>query len=111
MTLTNLTWTGGDSRLGGGPHGPVVGRGADQLGLLVVLVDAVASLSGSVPVLLSQLPLPLNLLLTELSVVTVGSEPETGQNQRLVRLWTPEGLIRPDLFFFLLLAAGSSSSL
>lgn len=61
-------------RLGRGPHSPVVGSGADQLCLLVVLVDSISPLLGSVPVLLGQFPLALDLLLPQLGVVTAGGK-------------------------------------
>lgn len=54
-------WAPGDSRLGGGAHCPVVGRGADELGFLIVLVHAVPPFLGSVPVLLCQLSLSLSI--------------------------------------------------
>ncbi|KAG9339822.1 hypothetical protein JZ751_022489, partial [Albula glossodonta] len=52
-----------------GPHCSVVGSGANELGLLVVFVDAITSLPGAVPVLFRQLPLSLQLLLAQLGVV------------------------------------------
>lgn len=61
------------------PHGPVIGRRADQLRLLVVLVHPVPPLLGSVPVLLGQLPLALDLLLPQLRVVAgVGERRRSG---------------------------------
>lgn len=43
----------GNSRLGCGPHCSVIGCCADELCLLVVLVDAITTLPGTVTVLLS----------------------------------------------------------
>lgn len=51
------------------PHSSVVGSCADQLRFLVVLVHTISPLLGSIPVLLSQLPLALYLLLAQLCVV------------------------------------------
>lgn len=64
-------------RLGRGPHSPVVGSGADQLCLLIILVHSISPLLGSIPVLLGQFPLALDLLLPQLRVVA-GVENNSG---------------------------------
>jgi len=51
------------------PHSSVVGSCADQLRFLIVLVHTISPLLGSIPVLLSQLPLTLYLLLAQLCII------------------------------------------
>lgn len=136
------------SRLGGGSNSSIVSSGANQLRLLIVLVDPVPPLSRSVAVLLSQLALSLHLLLSQLGIVAAGGQASTintcdglqimdQMSRQGVRVKTccrrgvlllnqtrfqlppyssQSGLQRRSclaahLFFFLLRAAGSSSSL
>lgn len=83
-------------RLSRGPHSPVVGSGADQLCLLIVLVDSISPLLGSVPVLLSQFPLSLNLLLPQLRIVTGGGK----QSRVRSDLFTALRPLRPHTYPF-----------